>query len=125
LSESNWSASQLNELGDAEELVLAISRVERSTLRFPVWLVVVDGDPYVRSYLGVTNGWYRAVLANPRQAIVLDGVDVDVRFEPVPSADPVNDVIGSAYLEKYSKFDYRDEMVATIAVDATLRILRA
>jgi hypothetical protein len=125
LSESTWTASQLDGLADAEELVLVISRAERATLRFPVWMVVVDGDLYVRSYLGVTNGWYRAVVANPQQAIELDGVDVDVVFEFVPRTDTVNDAIGPAYLGKYARFDYRDEMVAPVAVDATLRILPA
>jgi hypothetical protein len=125
LPESNWSASQLKELADAEELVLVISRADRRALRFPVWMVVVDGGLYVRSYLGVTNGWYRAVVADQHQAIVLDGNDIDVRFEFVPRTDPANDDIGSTYLRKYSKFDYRDEMVAPIAIDATLRILPA
>jgi hypothetical protein len=125
LSESIWTESQLSELADAEELVLVISRVERPELRFPVWSVVVDGDAYVRSYLGVTNGWYRAVVANQHQAIVLDASDVAVLFEFVPGTDSVNDVIGSRFLDKYAKFDYRDEMVAQIAVDATLRILPA
>ena len=102
-----------------------ISRAERATLRFPVWMVVVDGNLYVRSYLGVTNGWYRAVQANPRQAISLDGRDVGIEFDFVPATDPVNDAIGSAYLRKYARFDYRDEMVAPVAIDATLRILPA
>ena len=125
MSGPTWTASQLGELSDAEELVLVISRAERATLRFPVWMVVVDGNLYVRSYLGVTNGWYRAVQANPRQAISLDGRDVDIEFDFVPATDPVNDAIGSAYLSKYARFDYRDEMVAPVAIDATLRILPA
>jgi hypothetical protein len=125
LSGPNWTASQLDELADAEELVLVISRAERATLRFPVWMVVVDGSLYVRSYLGVTNGWYRAVIANPHQAIVLDGVDVDIVFDFVPATDPVNDAIGSTYLSKYARFDYRNEMVAPVAIGATLRILPA
>ncbi|HEX4399750.1 MAG TPA: DUF2255 family protein [Galbitalea sp.] len=122
---STWTASQLNELADAEELVLLISRVDRSTLRFPVWPVVVDGNPYVRSYLGVTTGWYRAVVANPRQAVVLDGRDVDVLFEFVSRTDSVNRGIDSAFLGKYARFQYRDAMVEPGAVDATLRIVRA
>jgi hypothetical protein len=113
----------LGRLADPEELVLVLSRTDRVPLRFPVWMVVVEGNLYVRSYLGVTNGWYREVSANPHQAIVLDGADVDVLFEVVPAAASVNDEIGVTYLNKYATFDYRDEMVAALAVDATLRIL--
>ena len=123
LSQSSWSASELEGVADAEELVLVISRAGRAALRFPVWPVVVDGGLYVRSYLGVTTGWYRGVVANPHQAIVLDDRDVDVLFEFVARTDAVNKTIYLAFLSKYSSFDYRDAMVEPAAVDATLRIL--
>jgi hypothetical protein len=125
LSESTWSAPQLDQLASAEEIVLVLSRADRAPLRFPVWAVVVDGNLHVRSYLGVTTGWYRAVVAEQHQAIVLDGADVDVLFEFVSRTDSVNKGIDAAYLAKYSKFDYRDAMVEPAAVDATLRILPA
>ena len=103
--------------------MLVISRAERTTLRFPVWPVVVDGDLYVRSYLGVTTGWYRGVVANPHQSIVLDDRDVEVVFDFVARTDAVNKSIDQAFLSKYVRFDYRDAMVEPAAVDATLRIL--
>ena len=125
MSQPTWSTSQLQSVADAEELVLVISRAERAALRFPVWPVVVDGDLYVRSYLGVTTGWYRGVVANPRQGVVLDDRDVEVLFEFVPRTDAVNKDIDAAFLDKYARFDYRDAMVEPAAVDATLRILPA
>jgi hypothetical protein len=123
MSQPKWSASQLANVTDAEELVLVISRAERAPLRFPVWPVVVDDDLYVRSYLGVTTGWYRGVVANPHQAIVLDDTDVDVLFEFVARTDAVNKDIDATFLRKYGSFEYRDAMVEPAAVDATLRIL--
>jgi hypothetical protein len=125
LSGPTWTESQLNELAELEELVLVISKTDRATLRFPVWPVVVDGNAYVRSYLGVTTGWYRRVVANPRQAIALGGQDVDVLFEFVSRTDPVNKAIDTAFLGKYARFEYRDAMAEPGAVDATLRILPA
>jgi len=127
LSQPAWSASQLENVADVEELVLVISRAERAPLRFPVWPVVVDGDLYVRSYLGVTAGWYQGVVANQNQAIVLDDndVDVDVLFEFVPRTDAVNRGIDAAFLRKYATDDYRDAMITPLALDATLRILPA
>jgi hypothetical protein len=115
----------LHELAGVEELVLVISRADRAPLRFPVWPVVVDEGLYVRSYLGVTTGWYRGVVANPHQAIVLDDSDRDVLFEFVSRTDPVNTDIDAAFLAKYEKYDYRDAMVEPAAIDATLRILPA
>ena len=127
MSQPAWSASQLENVADVEELVLVISRAERAPLRFPVWPVVVDGDLYVRSYLGVTAGWYQGVVANQNQAIVLDDndVDVDVLFEFVPRTDAVNQGIDAAFLRKYATDDYRDAMITALALDATLRILPA
>jgi hypothetical protein len=125
LSGSTWSASRLDELADAEELGLVISRAGRSPLRFPVWPVVVDGSAYVRSYLGVTTGWYRGVVANPHQAIVLGEGEIDVVFEFVSRTDSVNAGIDEAFLAKYARFEYRDAMVEPGAVDATLRIVPA
>lgn len=125
MTDQTWTPEQLAELVGAEELVLVLSREGRKDLRFPVWLVVVDDALYVRSYQGVTTGWYRAVVAEQHQSIVIDGRDTRVLFEFVPRTDDVNRAIDSAYLAKYASFDYRDAMVEPAAVDATLRILPA
>jgi hypothetical protein len=119
----SWNSERLGQLAEAEELVLVISRADRSPLRVPVWPVVVDGALYVRSYLGVTSGWYRSVVAAPEQAVALDGSEIPVLFESVERTDAVNAGINAAYLEKYARFDYRDAMVEPAALDATLRIL--
>ncbi len=122
---TEWTAARLTGLGEAEELVLVISRAERADLRLPVWPVVVDGQLYVRSYKGVTSGWYRGVVAQQRQAIQVDGEDIPVVFEFVDRKDSVNPLIDSEYLTKYARFDYRDAMVEPAALDATLRIVPA
>jgi hypothetical protein len=123
LSDLTWSAARRAELAEAEELVLVIARADRSPLRVPVWPVLVDGELYVRSYKGVTSGWYRGVVADPSQSIELAGGDTRVVFETVDRTDAVNADIDSAYLTKYARFDYRDAMVEPAAVDATLRIV--
>jgi hypothetical protein len=115
----------LTGLTDDEELVLVLSREGRPTLRVPVWPVTVDGEAYVRSYLGVTSGWYRRVIAEPHQAIALAGGDVPVVFELVSATAAVNRDIDAAFLLKYATDDYRDAMVTPLALDATLRILPA
>jgi hypothetical protein len=118
---TSWTPAQLNELGETEELVLVITRADRPTLRVPVWPVVVGSHAYVRSYRGVTSGWYRGVLAERDQAIALGG-DIPVHFESVDPSDAVNTDIGEEFLRKYATDDYRNAMVTDIAVDATLRI---
>lgn len=39
----------------------------------PIWIVVVDGVPYVRSVRGPKGRWYRELLARGEGAIVADG----------------------------------------------------
>ena len=123
LSAQTWTATQLDELTDGEELVLVLSREGKPTLRVPVWPVTIAGAAYVRSYLGVTSGWYRRVIALPHQAVALGGVDVPVEFQRVDATAEVNGAIDAAFLAKYATDDYRDAMITPLALDATLRIL--
>jgi hypothetical protein len=125
LPAKTWTASQLGELTDGEELVLVLAGPDKPTLRVPVWPVTVAGQAYVRSYLGATSGWYRRVLARPHQAITLSGVDVAVDFELVDATAEVNQDIDAAFVLKYATDDYRDAMITPLALDATLRILPA
>ena len=123
MSAQTWTAAQLAELTDGEELVLVLTHKDKPLLRVPVWMVTVDGAAYVRSYLGVTSGWYRRVLAERHQAISLGGVDVAVDFELVPATAPVNSAINDRFITKYATDPYRDYMVLPLALEATLRIL--
>jgi hypothetical protein len=125
LPNQNWTPAQLADLTDREELVLVIARADRPALRVPVWPVTVGNEVYVRSYKGVTSGWYRGVLAQREQAVALTDGDTAVFFESVDASDEVNAGINEAYLSKYSNYDYRDAMVTPLALDATLRILPA
>jgi hypothetical protein len=125
LSAQTWTTTQLAELTDGEELVLVLSREGQNVIRVPVWPVTIGGVAYVRSYRGVTSGWYRRVLAEPHQAIALEGRDVAVVFELVSAAAAVNAELDAAFLQKYATDDYRDAMITPLALDATLRILPA
>ena len=118
-----WTASQVEELTDGEELVLVLTGEDQPTLRVIVWPVTVAGVAYIRSYRGATSGWYRRVLAQPHQAIALGAVDVPVEFELVPATEPVNSDISAAFVRKYANDDYRDANITPTALDATLRIL--
>lgn len=125
MSAKTWTAAQLTELTDGEELVLVLTHPDRPVLRVPVWVVTAHGVAYVRSYLGVKSGWYRRVMTQQHQAIVLGGVDLPVDFELVPVTEPVNADINDAFLAKYRADPYAGYMVLPLALEATLRILPA
>lgn len=123
MAENQWAAEKLDWIRDTEELVLVLAREGSDTIRVPVWPVVVDGEAYVRSYLGVTRMWFRRVQANLDQQIELDGTDTQVRFENVDRLAHVNKAIDAEFKRKYASFEYRDSMSMPAAVEATLRIL--
>jgi hypothetical protein len=118
-----WTEADLEALADREELTLVLARFAKPTLRVPVWVVVADGEVIVRSYLGVTSGWYRRASALPRQAVAFGGPDVVVDFEPI-AASHLTKKIDAAYSAKYKRFDYEAAMSKPQARDAGFRISR-
>lgn len=90
------------------ELLDAATEVEAQTPRRdgsvssrPIWVVVSDGDAYVRSYRGARGAWYRRAKADGALTLVVDATEVRATAEPVDD-DEVNDRVSDAYREKYS-----------------------
>jgi hypothetical protein len=86
----------------------------------PIWIVVVDGDAYVRSYHGERGRWYRRARVSRR--VVIDGVEYGV--EPV--TDPaLNERISEAYRAKYGQRSPGPTaaMAAPEVVATTLRVV--
>ncbi len=76
------------------------------TLRNPVtiWVVRVGDDPYVRSVNGRPGGWFRGVQQTHGGHIQAGGVEKDVTFEEVDTAEDVNNAIDAAYRAKYRRY---------------------
>ena len=92
----------------------------------PIWVVVVDGELYVRSYLGPRGAWYRRALADGRAAIGVDGRTVEVAVEPEHDED-VNRRVSEAFRAKYgARSPGSTETMVNPEVSATtLRLTRA
>ena len=65
-----------------------------------VWVVVVEGRVFVRSWGVKPHGWYRAFLDEPRGAVNVDGREIRVRAVRTRS-ERLKDAVSRAYLEKY------------------------
>jgi hypothetical protein len=65
-----------------------------------IWVVVVDGRVFVRSWSVTPQGWYRTFLAEPIGAIEIDGRELPVRAVRVRGAR-LNNAVDRAYLAKY------------------------
>jgi hypothetical protein len=65
-----------------------------------VWVVVVRGRVFVRSWNDKAHGWYRAFVNEPRGSMQLPGQQIPVRARRT-RGDRLLDAIDLAYREKY------------------------
>jgi hypothetical protein len=65
-----------------------------------VWVVVVNGRVFVRSWNNKPQGWYRAFLEEPQGMIQIAGREIRVRARKT-RGERLMDAIDRAYREKY------------------------
>lgn len=123
-------------LDETDVVAIVTTRANGSPIATPIWSVVVDGVPYLRSAFGPGSWWYRHLLAGRPAAIAMgDGAiaerDRDAALtlprEPatathVPSDDPVQQRIDDALRDKYPAGESLDYMLTDTAVACTLRV---
>lgn len=66
-----------------------------------IWVVVVAGRVFVRSWSLKPQGWYRTFLNEPTGVIEIAGREIPVRAAHTRS-ERLNDAVSRAYLEKYN-----------------------
>jgi hypothetical protein len=66
-----------------------------------IWVVVVEGRAFVRSWTRKPRSWWRTFLEEPRGAIELDGREIAVRAVQTRS-ERLKDAVSKAYLAKYT-----------------------
>jgi hypothetical protein len=82
--------------------ILGLKAGARSDHRFiGVWVVVVDGRVFVRSWTLQPDGWYRALLEDPLGTIQVGDRHVRVRAVPARGTR-IRDAVERAYALKYS-----------------------
>lgn len=99
-----------------EVVAVVTTRAGGSQVATPVWAMVVDGVPYLRSAFGAGSWWYRHAVSGRPVAIALgDGAVAErdrdaalalpraqVRVTHVPADDPVQDRIDEELERKYA-----------------------
>lgn len=129
------------QLLDRSSVVAIVTRrADGSRMATPIWSMVVDGVPYIRSAFGEGSWWYRHVLAGREVAFVLgDGAIAEkdrdaalalpaevVRVELLSEDDPAHPIIDAVLHEKYA--DEPESVVPMVSPEArrcTLRVLPA
>ncbi|USQ81078.1 DUF2255 family protein [Ornithinimicrobium faecis] len=121
---------------EADVVAIVTTRANGSPIATPIWSVVVDGVPYLRSAFGPDSWWYRHVLAGRPAALAMgDGhlaeqdraAALDLPREPVsttyvPGDDPVQAAIDAELTRKYLAGPSVDAMLSAAAIACTLRV---
>jgi hypothetical protein len=116
----------LDALDESGEIEIQTPRRDGSTSTRPIWVVVADGDAYVRSYLGERGAWYRRALADGAATIGVGDRAIEVGVEPAQDED-VNERVSEAFRAKYGQRSPgpTDTMVSPEVARTTLRLTRA
>ena len=93
-----FSGPTLEELAKAKILGVRAGAEHRYT---GVWVVVVEGRAFVRSWNDKPTGWYRAFRAEPRGSIQLNGREVPVRARRA-RGERLRGAVTRAFAEKYN-----------------------
>jgi len=113
-----------------KDRILGIRAGTDSTHRvIGVWVVVVDGRVFVRSYEMKPSGWWRTLLEDPHGEIFVGGRKrgINVRAVQVKS-EKMKNLVSAAYKEKYNtpgSVGYVAEMSRSPSKDATMELVRS
>jgi hypothetical protein len=91
----------IKQLDESDEITMRTMRRDGSWSTRPIWIVVVNDEPYVRSANGAGGMWYRKVLAGGRAEIMVDGQALPVSGVALHDK-AVNDLVSDAYRAKYA-----------------------
>jgi hypothetical protein len=110
------------ELLDREvEVDIETSAAGQPAHRTTVWVVVADGVPLIRSWLGERGRWYQEILVEPHAAIHVASRRIPVRA--VPAADaPSIEACSKALEAKYPDDPATPRMVDPEIYGTTLRL---
>jgi len=111
-------------LQEADEIEMRTPRGDGTPSARPIWVVVVDGVPYVRSYLGERGAWYRRAVAEGRVEVGVEGEDLAVSVELATGDEALECSVSEAYHAKYGRRapGPTEAMVTAPVVATTLRL---
>jgi hypothetical protein len=109
-------------LETVEEVDIETSRgADAPVHRTIIWVVVEDGEVYVRSLRGEDGRWFRELMANPDSALHVEGEPVQVHA--VRADDPESVARATAgFRRKYADSPYLDSMIRDEIAPTTVRL---
>ena len=125
---ATWSPDELERIGSAKELEIAVKGADGTVRRWvPIWVVSVGEQVYVRTWYRRESGWFGHVLDSRRARIRVPGLEADVAVADVGEGTAqLRADIDAAYRTKYGSYGSSsvEAMVAEAAAVATLELSR-
>lgn len=92
-----------------------------------VWVVVVDGCVFVRSYQSKADGWWQTLVKDPHGQMFLYQRKRGINFRAAQvKSDALKEKVSAAYKEKYNtpgSAQYVKEMSRSPSRDATMELV--
>jgi hypothetical protein len=99
----SFADNDLARLREAEEIDIETQAPEGQVKRTTIWIVVAEGEAFVRSVNGERGEWYRAALANPAVAVRVDGRSLAATA--IRATDPASiERVSDAFESKYARY---------------------
>jgi hypothetical protein len=88
-----------------------------------IWVVVVEGEVFVRSVRGHRGRWYREISSNPEGALHVEDDRIAVQAAPATEGATV-DAVSAAFRSKYEQFSpaSTEAMVRPDILTTTLKL---
>ena len=123
MSEGRFDHRTLVRLENIEEVEMRTPRSDGSASSRQIWIVVVDGAPYVRSYAGERGAWWRRAKADGEAELGVEDDTLSVRVAPA-AGGALDDQVSDAYRAKYGRHwpGPTEAMLTPPVVATTLRL---
>ena len=105
----------------AKEVDIETRSPEGKANRVTIWIVIVDGVPYVRSVRGTKGRWYRELTARKEGVLHIGERKIPVRPTKVKEPELIDEV-SAALWRKYPKSSSLFSMLRYVTLDTTLRL---
>jgi hypothetical protein len=117
----SFEQPDLDLLEATEEIEIETQAPGGSPHRTTIWILVDDGEVFVRSVRGSSGRWYREATANPAVAVIADGRRLTATAISADDPDTI-DRINRALGRKYRGIEGYDEMLEPAVLGVNLRL---
>jgi hypothetical protein len=117
----SYSSEDLEVLAGTDEIEIETQAPGGPVHKTTIWVVVDDGDAFIRTYKGPDSRWYREAVANPGVGIHIGGRRI--ASTAIPASDPDSiERVSAGFRRKYGNDPAANAMVAPANLPTTLRL---